>query len=311
MASEPTHDPAPAPGIRPGSSAGAQPVIAAVTPEAIAAFDRDGVVCLRGALDPDLLRAMEQPVEVALASRAMADLSEMGRHLAEAGQTVLADGESRGRFASGVDHWRQQPEFAEFACRSRLPGIVAAILRSEALWLYEDSVLVKEPGAAERTAWHQDLGYFHVDGEQLATTWCPLDAVTAGTGAVRYVRGSHRWATQYKPNLFVSPLAIPGTIGEDVPDIDALAAAGGCEVLTFDTRPGDVVIHHARTLHAAGGNRSATIRRRAISVRYCGDDAHTLLRPGAPRKPHQETWTDGRPLDPAEHPLVWPPDATR
>jgi ectoine hydroxylase-related dioxygenase (phytanoyl-CoA dioxygenase family) len=168
---------------------------------------------------------------------------------------------------------------------------------------------VKEPGTAERTAWHQDLGYFHVDGAQLATTWCPLDAVTPDTGAVRYVRGSHRWAEDFKPNLFVSTMTIPGTAGSDVPDIDALAAAGDCEILTFDTTPGDVVVHHARTLHAAGPNRSATTRRRAISVRYCGDDARTRLRPGAPRKVHQERWIDGTPIaavPPAEHPQVWP-----
>jgi ectoine hydroxylase-related dioxygenase (phytanoyl-CoA dioxygenase family) len=126
---------------------------------------------------------------------------------------------------------------------------------------------------------------------------------------VQYVRGSHRWGTEYRPNLFVSAMAIPGTIGEDVPDVDALVAAGDCDVISFDTGPGDVVIHHARTLHAAGPNTSRTIRRRAISVRYCGDDARTLLRPGAPRKPHQEHWADGDLLDPDEHPRVWGVDS--
>jgi len=282
-----------------------------VTPDEVAAFERDGVVWLHGVLDPELLRTMEQPVEVALASHTMADLSQMGRHLADAGHTVLADGAGRGRFASGVDHWKEQAEFSDFARCSALPEIVATVLQSQALWLYEDSVLVKEPGTAERTAWHQDLGYFHVDGEQLATTWCPLDSVTAETGAVRYVRGSHRWPSRFKPNLFVSSMTIPGTVGDEIPDLDALAAAGECEIITFDTEPGDVVIHHARTLHAAGSNRSATTRRRAISVRYCGDDARTLLRPGVPRKRHQEAWIDRRPLDPAEHPLVWPLGASR
>lgn len=283
----------------------------AVTDEEIETFTRDGVVCLRGALDPALLAAMTAPVETALASRAMADLSEMGRGLEAGGIAVLREGETAGRFATGVDHWRDQPEFAAFACESPLPALVAALLRTERLWLYEDSVLVKEPGAAERTAWHQDLGYFHVDGAQLATTWCPLDPVTPETGAVRYVVGSHHRSETYRPNLFVSDLAIPDTEGTEVPDVDALAAAGECVIVTFRTAPGDVVVHHARTLHAAGPNTSATARRRAISVRYCGDDARTRLRPGAPRKAHQDAWTDGRPLDPAEHPLVWPPGAKR
>ena len=114
---------------------------------------------------------------------------------------------------------------------------------------------------------------------------------------MRYARGSHRWDAVYRPNLFVSSMPIPGTEGELVPDVDALAAAGDAEVLTFATEPGDVVVHHARTLHAAGGNRSTTTRRRAISVRYCGDDARVLVRAGAPLKPYQQDVTDGAVLD--------------
>ena len=273
---------------------------------ALAEFRVRGVVCVRSVLDPEVLVSMQDPVERALTSRATADLSEMGRHLAAAGETVLTDGAGRGRFVSGVDHWRTQPEFLEFAQSAPLVTLVSALLESSALWLYEDSVLVKEPGTAQRTAWHQDLGYFHLDGHQLATTWCPLDRVTPETGAVQYVIGSHHWPSVYRPNLFVSPMTIPGTAGDEVPDIDAMAAAGECEVVSFSTEPGDVVIHHARTLHAAGPNTSPVTRRRAISVRYCGDDARTFVRPGAPRKAHQEAWIDGQVLDPVEHPQVGP-----
>lgn len=274
-----------------------------------ATFARDGVVCLRAALDPALLTAMAEPVEQALRSRETADLTEMGVGLAAAGETVLSDAAGTGRFASGVDHWRVHEAFAAFARTSELPRLVAELLGSTDLFLYEDSVLVKEPGAAERTAWHQDLGYFHVDGPMLATTWCPLDPVTPATGAVRYARGSHRWGDVYKPNLFVTTMAIPGTEGPDVPDVDALVAAGECEVVTFSTEPGDVVVHDARILHAAGPNTSATVRRRAISVRYCGDDTVVRLRPGAPRKAHQADWVDGTPFAEVagtDHPRVAP-----
>lgn len=276
-----------------------------ISAEERATFAADGVVCLRSALESDLLAAMAEPVERALRSNAMADLSAMGRALESSGEAVLRDGASAGTFASGVDHWREFAEFEAFACTSALPRLVAELLASERIWLYEDSVLVKEPGTSERTAWHQDLGYFHVDGDQLATTWSPLDPVTPETGAVRYVRGSHRWDATYRPNLFVSTMAIPGTVGPTVPDVEALAAAGECAIVTFSTEPGDVVVHHARTLHAAGPNTSATTRRRAISVRYCGDDARTHVRAGAPRKPHQVAWVDGLPLAAPDHPMVW------
>jgi ectoine hydroxylase-related dioxygenase (phytanoyl-CoA dioxygenase family) len=274
----------------------------AVTDAEIDTFWADGVVCLRGVLAPSVVAAMAGPVDAALCGDESADLSEMGRALAAAGETVLTEGGSRGGFVSGVDHWRARPAFRVFAAESALPAIAGALLRATKVNLYEDSVLVKEPGALERTAWHQDLSYFHVEGEQLCTTWCPLDPVGVDTGAVRYARGSHRWDAVYRPNLFVAELPIPGTEGEPVPDVDALADA---EVLTFETGPGDVVVHHARTLHAAGGNRSATIRRRAISVRYCGDDARVRVRPGAPLKPYQHAVVDGAVLDSDDCPVVW------
>lgn len=281
-----------------------------ITDAEIDAFWADGVVCLRGVLDPRRLDEMISPVDAALLGKESADLSEIGRALAASGESVPTDGdatdiERTGRFVSGVDHWRSQSEFHAFAADSALPAIVGALLRATKVNLYEDSVLVKEPGAIERTVWHQDLSYFHVDGDQLCTTWCPLDPTDAENGAVRYARGSHRWDHVYRPNLFVSPMPIPGTEGELVPDVDALAARGEVEVMTFATVPGDVVVHHARTLHAAGGNRSATTRRRAISVRYCGDDARVLIRTGAPLKPYQQSVTDGAVPDSPDCPVVW------
>lgn len=202
-----------------------QAPVRAITDAEVDAFWTNGVVCLRGVLEPALLDAMTGPVDAAVAGTESADLSEMGRALAAAGESVPT-----------------------------------------------------------------------------CTTWCPLDCVGPETGAVRYARGSHRWDAVYRPNLFVSTMPIPGTEGELVPDVDALASA---EVLTFETEPGDVVVHHARTLHAAGGNRSSSTRRRAISVRYCGDDARVLIRTGAPLKAYQRGIADGATLVSPDCPVVW------
>jgi ectoine hydroxylase-related dioxygenase (phytanoyl-CoA dioxygenase family) len=262
-----------------------------ITDAEVDTFWRDGVVCLRGVLAPELLASMAEPVEAAIASSQSADLS-----------ALAGAPESNARFVAGIDHWRRQPEMRAFACDSALPGIVAALLRSTSVYLYEDSVLVKEPGAAERTHWHQDLGYFHVEGAQLCTTWCPLDPTDEESGAMEFARGSHLRPETYRPNLFVTTDPIPGTVGAIVPDI----AAGDFDLVTFALEPGDITVHHARMLHAAGPNRSTDRRRRAISVRYCGDDVRVHFRAGAPRKPEQRHLVDGDPLGGDAHPRVWP-----
>ena len=149
------------------------------------------------------------------------------------------------------------------------------------------------------------MAYFHVEGEQVCTIWCPLDTVTLATGAVQFVVGSHRPRDVYRPNLFVSTMAIPGTAGKQVPDVDHLAAKGDARIVTFDTEPGDITVHHARTIHGAGPNTSDTAWRRAISVRYCGDDARYFHRAGAPMKPHHHHVHDGDELESADCPVIW------
>ena len=281
------------------------PLPRAITDDEVRTFWRDGVVCLRAVMPVDWLRRMEQPVEAALASGTVADLSEMGDALAgdDAPPNGKAGTGARGRFLAGTDHWRAQPEFLAFACRSPLGAVVARLLDSRNVWFYEDSVLVKEPGAVEATAFHQDMSYFHLEGDQVCTTWVPLDAVDAENGAVQFVRGSHRRRTRFRPNLFVTDMPIPGTEGEIVADFSQSA-----DLVSFDTQPGDVTVHHARTIHGARANSSPTRRRRAISVRFAGDDVVYRITPGAPTKPHHAPLVEGRPLSADVCPQAWPPD---
>lgn len=283
-----------------------------ITDEEVATFWRDGVVCLRQVMPAEWLARMAEPVEVSLTSAATTDLSVFGEDLArQTGATRLVDATiaarnlPRGHFLAGTDHWREQPEFVDFALDSPLPAIVARLLRSTHVWFYEDSVLVKEPGTQEKTSFHQDMAYFHLAGELVATTWVPLDPVTAETGAVRFVLGSHLDRTRYRPNTFVTTLSLGGDDAVDVPDYDEVATVGAARIVSFDTEPGDITVHHARTIHGAHANASATRRRRAISVRYAGDGTTFAPVPGL-EKPHHAGMVAGQPLDPACCPLAWP-----
>jgi len=281
-----------------------------ITDDEVEAFWRDGVVCLRQVMPAEWLEGMAAPVEASLSTAAVTDLTAFGADLSHhAGANVLLDENvrsralPRGHFKAGTDHWRDQPEFLDFAVRSPLAPIVARLLRSEHVWFYEDSVLVKEPGTQEKTAFHQDMAYFHLAGDLVCTTWVPLDPVRAETGAVRFVVGSHRDRTRYKPNTFVTDLSLPGTDGVDVPDYDRV---GEARIVSFDTDPGDITVHHARTIHGAYANASATQRRRAISVRYAGDGTVFSPVPGGLAKAHHAGMRAGDPLDPQACPLAWP-----
>ena len=288
-------------GDRPMVGPTARP-LRSVTPEEVAAFDRDGVVHLPAILPTIWVDHLIDPVEATIADPAVTTDMTALRHAVE-GTPPGPTG--TGRFLSGVDHWLHDPAFAAFATASPLPSIAGTLLDAERIHLYEDSVLVKEPGTTEATALHQDLGYFHLTGDRICTTWVPLDPVGVETGAVAYLRGSHRSGLVHRPNWFVSDQPLPGAEGEPVPEVDD----DDPRLVRFTVEPGDVVVHHAATLHGAGPNRSTGTRRRAVSIRYCGDGVHHLVRPGAPTKAHHPPHGDVRSGDPVvDHPgcpVVW------
>ena len=257
----------------------------------------------------DWLERMAGPVDESLRDPLVTDLSAFGGDLASAGLEILFDETvvnkrlPRGHFHAGTDHWTRQREFRDFAFDSPLPIIVSDLLRSKKINLYEDSVLVKEPGTREKTAFHQDMAYFHLDGDRVCTSWVPLDPVTRETGAVQFVKGSHRWVRTFRPNMFVTTTSLPDTDGEDVPDY--FRDRDQWDIAHWDTEPGDITVHHARTIHGADGNASSIQRRRAISVRYCGDDVVYKFKRGAPRKPHHDDVSEGAPVDHEQCPVVY------
>ncbi len=266
-----------------------------VTDDEVATFRADGVVVLRGVLQPEWIEVVAGSVDRVVGSGEAVDLGPMGG--AEPGAPA---------FVGGVDHWHTDPVLEAFALRSPLAELVAGLLTSDTVHLWEDSVLVKEPGSPSPTFFHTDAGYFHLTGRQVCTTWVPLDAATPESGVVRWVRGSHLDEVDYRPNLFVSADPIPGTLGEIVPDVLGTPELAE-RLVTFDVEPGDVTVHHARTLHGAPPNRSDR-RRRAVSVRYTGDDARYLHKPGLPDRPGLDQVTDGDPVGPPWCPRAWPRD---
>ena len=301
----------------------------------IECFDRDGVVCLRGVLSkPEIAsltagieqsiseigktatgydvtavadavwRKRETHVEVADASQY--DLDALAAYVRSAGATPLRDAEhqSPGHFLLDTGVWMRNARMRGVCLSTILPQIAGQLLKADDIRFYDDQIFVKEPGTVERTAFHQDLGYFHIDGDQGCVMWIAVDRATRETGTMGYVRGSHRWHGTYKPNMFTTQLAFPGSMGEELPDIDN--NEDEYDIVYFDVDPGDVIVHHFRTVHGSHGNASSTQTRRAASLRYVGDGVRYRRRPGAPAQPHRQfDWPDGSELRDPWFPLVW------
>jgi ectoine hydroxylase-related dioxygenase (phytanoyl-CoA dioxygenase family) len=232
----------------------------------VEAFWRDGAYCLRGAIDARWVARVQDATECALA---------------QPGPLALALSADRS-FASELGLWSRWPEFHHYVFESGVSEIARRFLRTRKLNFFFDHLFVKEPGAPGLTPWHQDLPYWPVRGEQILSIWLALDAVTLATGGLEYVRGSHRWNRFFRPDVFGDYEDEEGAFGalggDRIPDLDA--ARDQYEFLSWDMLPGDVLIHHARTIHGATGNSSSSTRRRGYSTRWAGDDARWDPRPG-------------------------------
>jgi hypothetical protein len=307
-----------------------------ISSEQLAEFNRDGVVCLRGALtDVEIAKlracvdrqmsglgasktgydfeAIAQQVWATTADmdvgaaarfdmsafRAAVQRDAQARPLLEAGET---DGE--GCFFYDVAAWKKDAGLRDVAFDSALPELAAQLLDANYVNFWEDTTFVKAPGTRQKTAFHQDLAYFQIDGDQCVIIWIPLDPADLSNGVVEYVRGSHLWGETYAPNLFISQTPISTSPEKRLPDIEGQREA--FDIIAFDVEPGDVIVHHVNTVHGAGGNMSERMRR-AVSFRYCGDRVRYYDRPGAIQQVGvARDLKNGERLFSRDYPVVWP-----
>jgi ectoine hydroxylase-related dioxygenase (phytanoyl-CoA dioxygenase family) len=273
----------------PGHDAGAAHV---VDPGLAEAFARDGVVCVRGALDPD---------EVAVAAEAIETVLEQPSPLAQ----VASGDDDPGRFFEDFCRWTEVDTIGRLARDSRIPAIAAALLATPRVRLYHDHVLVKEGGTAQRTPWHQDQPYYNVDGRGVSA-WIPVDPVP-GAGSLELLAGSHA-GPWLMPRTFLTGEArwFPEGSLAELPDIEADRDA--FDLRRYDLQPGDAVFFDFLTVHGAPGFPFAG-RRRVLSLRYLSAEARH-----APRRwrtsPPFEGLTDelpaGAEMDHPLFPVVWP-----
>ncbi|MEX2517784.1 MAG: phytanoyl-CoA dioxygenase family protein, partial [Paracoccaceae bacterium] len=237
-----------------------------MTPEEIERFQEDGAVCLRG--------VFADWVEVIAAG--------IGRNMAEPGPYASENAVTEGRFFDDYCNWTRIPEFERVVRESPAAKIAAAAMRSDSAQFFHDHVLVKEPGTAKPTPWHQDAPYYFVEGRQTVSFWIPIDPVQDAT--LRLIAGSHRWPRMVRPVSWADDSDFYKDKQEWTPVPDPDADPGDTKVLEWPMQPGDCVLFDYRTAHGARGNPHGA-RRRALSLRWVGDDARYVERPGRTSPP--------------------------
>lgn len=263
--------------------------VALVTADVIERYRSEGVVHLRRALHPEWLRLLEMGLQ---------------RVLRDAGQAkhLFYDGQPE-QFIETVRNFEVTPEIQRLLYDSPIADMVSVLIGSERIWLYSDEFFVKGSGAG-RTPWHQDLPYWPLAGDQIASMWISLDPLPKEE-CLEYIPGSHRQVLYdgFNPRVVAQDPKAP-FYGEEFPPLpDIEAERHRWNIVSWDIDPGDVILAHPAVLHGGGATGPAG-KRRAITIRLYGEDivyaSRPATRPTTPQTPGLSLQL--KPGDPLRHP---------
>jgi hypothetical protein len=233
----------------------------ALSPQAVAAFGRDGHVRVDALASPDEA-AWFRPVVEEVGERIRWD------------RRPLSERDTYGQaFVQSANLWRHDDRAARFTLSPRFAGAAAALLGVPAVRIYHDQALIKEAGGGP-TPWHQDQFYWPLATHATVTLWMPLVPVEDPVEGMTFADGSDR----------LGDLGGGAISDASEAHFDEVVGARGLPLTTYGSlAPGDATFHRGWTLHRASANPTDTPRT-VMTVIYVADGA-TIA---APENPAQE-----------------------
>jgi ectoine hydroxylase-related dioxygenase (phytanoyl-CoA dioxygenase family) len=237
-----------------------------LAPDALAGFERDGHIVVRGVFAPEEIAAHR----VAVQRTVTANIDR--RH------ALRDDVEAQDKNWMFVNNlWTQDPGARRFVHSRRLARLAATLLGVDRIRLWRDQSYFKAPGGAG-TPWHNDLDFIPLATDDILTAWVPLTDIKGVDSPMNYASGSHK-----RRDLGFSPGSEAA-----IRAFETGLRKRGFDIAVYDDmRPGDVAFHHAGTLHASYPHTAADVRE-AVVIVYFADGARVVHDPpeGEPGAPH-------------------------
>ena len=134
----------------------------------------------------------------------------------------------------------------EIAHHPVIVDVVSDLIGSDIL-LYGSVLFFKEPRSAGFVSWHQDGTYMGIEPHTFVTPWLALTPSNAELGCIKVIPGSHKSGILKHHDTFGKDNIL--TRGQAIEDIDESVA------VDLVLRPGQISLHHARTVHGSMPNR--------------------------------------------------------
>ncbi|NVJ61967.1 MAG: phytanoyl-CoA dioxygenase family protein [Gammaproteobacteria bacterium] len=224
-----------------------------LTPEQIDTFFSQGYLVLPNFCSEQQWQGIRDFAEQQLQSRAVpveleSDLEYPGAPTKEndAAETIR-------RLKQVVD---RSPIIRDWATSNQVASVLKSLLPSP-LYLvraHHNCIMTKQPEFSSDSWWHQDLRYWRYSEGNLVSTWLALGEENERNGGLMVIPGSHKWS--YQPHQFDSNLFFR----QDLPENQALLE----QKVKLTLNPGDLLLFHCRTLHAATRNYTDQTKMAAV-----------------------------------------------
>ena len=109
-------------------------------------------------------------------------------------------------------------------------------------------LFVKEPDSAAHVSWHQDYTYMGLDPHDGVSVWLALSPSNEECGCMQMLPGTHLDGIRPHRDTFGENNIL--TRGQTIDDLDTSRA------LSLVLEPGQISLHHPRTIHGSQPNRS-------------------------------------------------------
>lgn len=252
-----------------------------LTPEQIAAYDRDGHILLRQVASASEIELYE-PV-----------ISHWVRKL-NGHDKPLEERDTYGKaFIQAGNLWQASEAIARFVLARRFAKIAAELMGVEGVRIYHDQALYKEPGGGH-TPWHQDQIYWPLDTDKTITMWMPVVPISEQVGSMTFASGSQRLG-------YINKMVISD---ESHRTLAQYIEGKGFEKVTYGAMAaGDATFHAGWTLHSAPGNPTETMRK-VMTIIYIADGLRIAAPDSSARRSDLAYWFPGlKPGDLAASPL--------
>ena len=219
-----------------------------LSPEQIAHFHREGYLVLPAITTPEEVESLRGIYDRLFEARAGRD---EGNHL----DLVSTDeGDQPATLPQILNPAKYAPELVDTLFRANAHAIAVQLLGAEAR-PQGDHAIMKPPHSEAETPWHQDEAYWEPElAYEALSIWIPLQEATLENGCMHFIPGSQQSGVLPHHSIGHDPRIV----GLEVDSVDRSQAVA-CPIPA-----GGATVHHCRTLHYTGPNRSDGPRRAYI-----------------------------------------------